>query len=74
MLAICYKRKTPVVYNEGTQYERRNDEFLAYYTGKNKEDAEREAERLTKEKPERWFNGTLAPEVEYYFVVEQEMF
>lgn len=74
MLAICYKAKTPIVYNEGTKYERRCDEFLAYYTGKNRVDAEKEAERLTKEKPNKWFNGCVAPEVEYYFVVDQDMF
>ncbi|MBR4155412.1 MAG: hypothetical protein IKU01_01735 [Bacteroidales bacterium] len=73
MLAICYKRVEPIVYNEGTKYERREDEFLAYYVGNDRAKAEAEAERLTREKPERWFDGTPAPEVLFYFIEEQEM-
>ena len=31
--SICYKTKEPVIYNEGTQWEKSCDEFLAFQCG-----------------------------------------
>lgn len=38
---ICYKTKTPTIYNKGTKYEKQCDEFLACYgyTDDNKNNA-----------------------------------
>lgn len=30
MMQICYKTKVPKVYNEGTRYESRHDEFMMW--------------------------------------------
>lgn len=70
---ICYKTKTPVVYNKGTQWESSCDEFLAYYTNYSDERAQAEADRLNTEKPE--FLPTGAPahcDERFYFVHKQE--
>ena len=31
--SICYKTKTPIIYNEGTKWESSCDEFLAFQCG-----------------------------------------
>ena len=48
---ICYKRREPIVYNKGTQYERSCDTFLAYYTYKSVIDAQAEVDAINKNKP-----------------------
>lgn len=73
MTVICYKTHEPVVYNKGTKYEKKHDTFLAYYTHKSKEEAQKEVDRLNSEKPERLWNGELAHcDERTYFVSEQE--
>lgn len=57
MTAICYKVKNPVVYNKGTDREKKQDTFLAYLTFKKIEDAQKEAEKMNREHPEKYWNG-----------------
>ena len=72
-MTICYKTKTPMIVNEGTQWEKRLDTFLAYYYRGTREQAEAEANRLNTEKPEKLFNGLPADcENRIYFAHEQE--
>ena len=50
------------------------EEYLAYYTFKNAEDAQKEADQLNSEKPERLWNDQPAKCNErFYFVSQQEM-
>ena len=50
------------------------EEYLAYYTFKNDEDAQKEADRLNTEKPELLWNGEAAKcDERFYFVNQQEM-
>ena len=74
MTVICYKTIEAVYYNKGTEYEKRCDTFLAYYTGKTVEEAQKECDRLNKEHPEKM--PTKEPinwqKIAYFFVNEQE--
>lgn len=73
MIVVCYKTNTPIIYNKGTKYESKCDTFLAYYSHKNREEVEKEVERLNTEKPFRLWNGQLAHcNDRTYFVSEQE--
>lgn len=74
MTVICYKTKTPVVYNKGTKYEKRCDEFLSYYTYKTRENAEIECNELNTTKPRQLWNGKEIDwsVIDYFFVDEQE--
>lgn len=74
MTVICYKTKTPVVYNKGTKYEKRCDEFLSYYTYKTRENAEIECNELNTTKPHQSWNGKEIDWsiIDYFFVDEQE--
>ena len=50
------------------------EEYLAYYTFKNAEDAQKEADQLNTEKPERLWNGEASKcDERFYFVSQQEM-
>lgn len=70
---ICYKQHTPTIYNKGTQWEKTCDTFLAYYTFKTPEEAQKECDIINATKPERLFNGELAKcDERTYFVSEQE--
>lgn len=72
-IVICYKTKTPVIYNKGTQYEKKIDEFLAYYFHGTMEQAKEVVEKLNNEKPEKLFNGLPADcGNRTYFIHEQE--
>ena len=61
MNTICYKMKT-------------GDEFLAYYTYKNDEEAKNEAEKLNTEKPAKLWNGQPIDweKIDHFFVNKQE--
>lgn len=74
MMVICYKTKTPVVYNKDTKYEKHCDEFLAYYTYKTRENAEIECNELNITKPRQLWNGKEIDwsMIDYFFVDEQE--
>jgi len=76
MTTICYKTIKPVVYNEGTEYEKKNDTFLAYYTCADKEKAQYEVDTLNTTKPSTLFNGQKIDwtEIDFFFVDEQELF
>lgn len=71
---ICYKAKTPVIYNKGTKYEKREDTFLSYYTYKTVEEAQREVEALNANKPAKLWNGERIDwtKIDSFFVSEQE--
>ena len=71
---ICYKMKEPVCYNKGTKWEKTHDEFLAYYTYKNVEEAKKEVEEINRTKPAKLWNGAPVDweKVAYFFVSEQE--
>ena len=75
MTAICYKEKTPTVYNKGTIYETSCDTFLAYYTYKSLEEGQKDAERINREKPEKLWNGSpaLCDERTYYAIDQPPM-
>lgn len=67
MTTICYKTSKPAVYN--------TDTFLAYYTYKTREEAQKEVDEINTTKPEKLWNGELAKCNErIYFVDEQELF
>lgn len=74
MTVICYKTKSPVVYNKGTKYEKPCDEFLSYYTYKTPKDAEIECQELNTIKPNQLWNGQEIDWsiIDYFFVDEQE--
>lgn len=74
MTIICYKTKEPVIYNKGTKYESRCDEFLSYYTYKSKNDAQSECDELNTVKPNKLWNGQEINwnVIDYFFVDEQE--
>lgn len=70
---ICYKTKNPEIFNKGTKYEKICDTFLAYYTYKSVEEAQKEVDEINKTKPEKLWNGELAKcDERTYFVSEQE--
>lgn len=71
---ICYKMKTPVVYNKGTKYERTCDTFLAYYTSQSDAEAQAEAEWLNTTKLATLRTGTPInwEKIDYFFVNKQE--
>jgi len=64
---IVYETEEPVIYNEGTEWESTETEFLAYYTYKSRAESEAEAERLTREVKE--WNGR---KVKRFWVEQQE--
>lgn len=67
MTTICYKTSNPIVYNVDT--------FLAYYTYKTREEAQKEVDEINTTKPEKLWNGELAKcDERTYFVNEQELF
>ena len=74
--AICVKLKYPIIYNEGTSYETKEDVFLMYYTNMKDKEAQTYAEKLTKEKPEFLLDGTIKAlkNIDYYFVNKQIFF
>lgn len=84
MLTVCYKTKTPEIYNKGTQWETTEDTFLLtelYDTTREK--AEKHIAMLNETKP-MFFDGTNDQEknkyhkklnwdeIEYLFLHEQE--
>ena len=73
-IAICYKMKEKVYYNKGTKSERTHDTFLAYYTYKSKEEAQKDVDEINRTHPAEEKNGTPIDwnKVDYYFVNEQE--
>ena len=44
--AICYKLDTPIIYNEGTPYEKKCDTFLAYYGNRDYAKAQEEVDKI----------------------------
>lgn len=76
MTTICYRTIEPTIYNKGTEYEKSNDTFLAYYTYKSIEEATTEVETLNATKPSTLFNGQKIDwnTVKEFFVEEQELF
>ena len=76
MTTICYRTIEPTIYNKGTEYEKSNDTFLAYYTYKSIEEVTAEVETLNTTKPSTLFNGQKIDwnEVKEFFVDEQELF
>ena len=71
---ICYKTITPTYYNKGTKWEKTCDEFLAYYTYKTVEEANREVEEMNANHPTKDACGNPIDwtEIAYFFVSEQE--
>lgn len=61
MTVICYETK-------------KGDTYLAYYTYKTKEEAQKEADELNTTKPAKLWNGVAIDwsDVDHYFVDEQE--
>ena len=69
---ICYKEKTPTIFNKGTSDEKIMDTFLAYYTYKTVEEAQKEVDFLNTTKPERLpIDGSLAHCDERTYFVSQ---
>jgi len=70
---VCYKTKTPVYYNKGTQWEKTHDVFLAYYTFKSVEEAQKEVDELNATKPAKLWNDAPIDwdDVAYFFVQQQ---
>ena len=76
MTTICYRTIEPTIYNKGTEYEKSNDTFLAYYTCKSIEEATTEVETLNTTKPSTLSNGEKIDwnNIKEFFVDEQELF
>lgn len=74
MTVICYKTKTPTIYNKGTKHESYCDQFLAYYTYKNQEEAQKEVDEINATKPDKLWNDTPIDweRIDYFFVDDQE--
>ena len=71
--AICYKLDKPIIYNEGTQYEKKCDTFLAYYGDSDINKAQEEVDRINQGLIPILFNGQKADiEHKTYFVNVQE--
>ena len=58
--AICYKQKTPKTIGKGTRWERKEDTFLAYYTGSTLAEAKAEAMELNTYRPQFLLTGEFA--------------
>ena len=75
--AICYKLKTPIVYNKGTRYEKSCDTFLACYGG-SMEAAQRKVDKLNNNifvKAQFCAEHRLiANSIDYFYVNTQEEF
>lgn len=71
---ICYTTKEPVYYNKGTKYEKTENTFLAYYTYKTVEEAQREVDTLNATHPAKLWNGERIDwtKIDSFFVSEQE--
>lgn len=74
MTVVCCKTVEPVHYNKGASYETTHDEFLAYYTYKTIEEAEKEVEEMNANHPavDACGNPINWAEIAYFFVDEQE--
>ena len=74
MNTICYKTKEDVVYNKGTKYETKCNEFLYKYTYKDKEKANAEIDALNemlKAGVEK-YDGLEMNNIKEFFLNEQE--
>lgn len=73
-ITICYKTVEPIYYNKGTKQEKSCDEFLAYYTHKTAEEAEKEVNEMNNNHPEKDSLGRPIDwkEIAYFFVKQQE--
>lgn len=71
---ICYRTKEPEIYSEGTKWEKREFDFLAYYTYKTIEEAQKEVNKLNQMKPEQLWNGRKIDwnKIDYFYVEKQE--
>lgn len=73
---ICYKLKTPIVYNKGTQWEKQEDTFLACYGYSDPEENKRFIEVLNHNEEEKGIfcdkRGLNADEIECFIHHEQE--
>ena len=69
MVQICYKTKNPVIYNEGTRYESRHDEFMMWLG--NELTAPALVAELNANHPET-YRGTKIDwdKIDYFFVSE----
>ncbi len=71
---ICYKMINPVYYNKGTKWESTCDTFLAYYTNKTTEEAEKEVAEMNAKHSEK--DGCGNPidweKVAYFFIDKQK--
>ena len=76
MTTINYKTRKPVIYNEGSEWEKSCDTFLAYYTCKSAEEAQAEVDEMNKTHPTHFSNGERIDwdKIEYLFIGEQELF
>lgn len=75
-IAICYKTINPIIYNEGTKYEKREYTFLRHFVYTIEEDAEMYVNELNNNHPEYdSMNHKINwNEIEYFFWHEQEVF
>lgn len=77
---ICYKLKTPQVYNRGTPYEKSCDEFLVCYGFDSDEENERFVDKLNNDicAKEQFIAEKRMPykanEIDYFFSHKQEPF
>lgn len=73
---INYRTINDVIYNEGTKWEKRCNEFLAYITNGTIEDAQKECDKLNAERPTKMWNGKKIDwtKIAYFFADEQEDF
>lgn len=66
IFAICYKLKTPLVFNAGTRYETRYSDFLAFECGIDEAYAQRKCDELNAGTKE--IDGK---EVDFFYVQKQ---
>ena len=71
---ICYKTKTPVIYNKGTQWETSCDHFLLWYVSNlSLEQGKKLCEELNATHPKTYRHCPIPwEEIDYLFAEQQE--
>lgn len=70
---LCYKAKTPTIYNKGTQYESKCDEFLLCYLYHKDDEAQALCDELNKTRPDNYQGIKIDwNKIDYLFINKQE--
>ena len=78
LFTLCYKTKKPIIYNEGTRWEKQHSTFLFCYLNNYTQynSVNEICARLNQEKPATWYNGLKIDWniIDYFYVnIQEEM-